>query len=88
MRCRQPARRGRIKVEPKPETRARFGHSPDDADALLLAFYAPDDDTNPGLVYNAWKCLGCGREFFWESGRRYLYCGEPGPLDDPYADRR
>ncbi|OYV73858.1 MAG: hypothetical protein B7Z72_01545 [Gemmatimonadetes bacterium 21-71-4] len=30
---------GRIKVEAKPETKARLGRSPDDADALLLAFY-------------------------------------------------
>ncbi len=30
---------GRIKVEPKADTRARLGRSPDDADALLLAFY-------------------------------------------------
>lgn len=30
---------GRIKVEPKDSTRARIGRSPDDADALLLAFY-------------------------------------------------
>ncbi len=31
---------GRIKVEPKDETRKRLGRSPDDADALLLAYYA------------------------------------------------
>lgn len=30
---------GRVKVEPKDETRKRLGRSPDDADALLLAFY-------------------------------------------------
>ncbi len=30
---------GRIKVEPKADTRARLGRSPDDADALLLAFH-------------------------------------------------
>jgi hypothetical protein len=79
---------GRIKVEPKPETRARIGHSPDDADALLLAFYAPDEETNSPFVYNIWTCLACGRGFCWESGRRCLYCGEPAPLDDPYADLR
>jgi hypothetical protein len=79
---------GRIKVEPKPETRARFGHSPDDADALLLAFYAPDEEPNSPFVYNIWTCLACGRGFCWESGRRCLYCGEPAPLDDPYADMR
>lgn len=32
---------GRIVIEPKDETKARIGRSPDDADALLLAFYAP-----------------------------------------------
>ena len=30
---------GRVKVEAKAETRARIGRSPDDADALLLAFF-------------------------------------------------
>jgi hypothetical protein len=79
---------GRIKVEPKPETRARLGHSPDDADALLLAFYAPDEEPNFPFVYNIWWCLGCGRGFVWESGRRCLYCGEPAPLDDPYRGLR
>jgi hypothetical protein len=32
--------RGRIRVEPKDEIRKRLGRSPDNADALLLAFYA------------------------------------------------
>ena len=32
--------KGRIRVEPKPEIIKRLGRSPDDADALLLAFYA------------------------------------------------
>jgi hypothetical protein len=31
---------GRIVVEPKEETKKRLGRSPDNADALLLAFYA------------------------------------------------
>lgn len=31
---------GRVKVEPKDDTRDRIGRSPDDADALLLCFYA------------------------------------------------
>lgn len=31
---------GRINVEPKEETKDRLGRSPDDADAVLLAFYA------------------------------------------------
>lgn len=34
-----PNTRGQIKVEPKDETRKRIGRSPDDGDALLLAFY-------------------------------------------------
>lgn len=32
---------GRIKIEPKADTRKRLKRSPDDADSLLLAFYAP-----------------------------------------------
>jgi len=32
---------GRIRVEPKNETKEKLGRSPDDADAVLLAFYAP-----------------------------------------------
>ncbi len=39
---------GRTKVEPKEETRERLGRSPDDADALLLAFYDP-----PTIVWTA-----------------------------------
>ncbi len=35
-----PDSSGRIKVERKEETRKRIGRSPDDADALLLAFYS------------------------------------------------
>jgi hypothetical protein len=38
-------RSGRIVIEPKDQVRARLGRSPDDADALLLAFYVP-----PGIV--------------------------------------
>lgn len=34
-----PDPQGRIKVEPKDKTRERLGRSPDDGDALLLAFY-------------------------------------------------
>lgn len=34
-------RRGRIQVEPKDEIRKRLGRSPDDGDALVLAFYEP-----------------------------------------------
>jgi hypothetical protein len=33
-----PDSSGRVKVEPKEKTRERIGRSPDDADALLLAF--------------------------------------------------
>lgn len=34
---------GRIKIEPKQETRKRLRRSPDDADALLLAYYCPPE---------------------------------------------
>jgi hypothetical protein len=30
---------GRVKIEAKADTRKRIGRSPDDADALLLAYY-------------------------------------------------
>jgi hypothetical protein len=33
--------KGRVKVEPKDEIRKRAGRSPDNADALLLAYYTP-----------------------------------------------
>lgn len=33
--------KGRVKVEPKDETRKRLGRSPDNADALLLAYFQP-----------------------------------------------
>lgn len=36
---------GRIRVEPKDDIIARLGRSPDNADALLLAFYAGSDPT-------------------------------------------
>lgn len=39
-----PNDRGQIKVEPKKDTRERLGRSPDDADALLLAFYTGAGD--------------------------------------------
>jgi hypothetical protein len=32
---------GRVKVEPKAETKKRLGRSPDDADALILAYHSP-----------------------------------------------
>lgn len=44
----KPDPSGRTKVEPKEETRERLGRSPDDADALLLAFYEP-----PTMIWTA-----------------------------------
>jgi hypothetical protein len=40
--------RGRIKIEKKDEIRKRLGRSPDNADALLLAYYTP-----PGAAADA-----------------------------------
>ena len=52
---------GRIKVEPKEVTKARLGRSPDDADALLLAFYDPVIPyTDPAFVYGMVTCEKCG----------------------------
>lgn len=42
--------RGRVKVEPKADTRKRLGRSPDGADALLLAYYVPPVTIDDGLV--------------------------------------
>lgn len=38
-------KRGLIQIEAKDEIRKRLGRSPDDADALVLAFYDPPEDT-------------------------------------------
>lgn len=43
---------GRVKVEPKDETRKRLGRSPDDADALLLAFYEPPSEPDDVVEYD------------------------------------
>jgi hypothetical protein len=37
--------KGRIRIEPKDDIRGRLGRSPDNADALLLAFYGARDET-------------------------------------------
>jgi hypothetical protein len=41
---------GRVKVEPKDDTRKRLGRSPDDADALLLAYFVPPPAPMEGTV--------------------------------------
>ena len=40
---------GRVKVEPKADTRKRLGRSPDGADALLLAYYVPPIIPDEGI---------------------------------------
>ncbi len=53
----EPDLKGRIKVEPKDDIRARTGgESPDEADALLLAYYVPADGMG---AY--WEALTSGR---------------------------
>ncbi len=42
--------RGRVKIEPKAETRKRLGRSPDLADALLLAYYVPPEYPDDGII--------------------------------------
>jgi hypothetical protein len=84
-----PDSSGRIKVEPKDETKKRLGRSPDEADALLLAFYDPAvAQPDPDFVYGVCWCARCGQGFVWSPGRRCPYCGQPAPLEDPFADRR
>lgn len=46
-----PDASGRIKVEPKDDVIERLGRSPDNADALLLAFYAGSDPTTDYFEY-------------------------------------
>ena len=46
----RPDSSGRTKVESKDETRKRLGRSPDDADALLLAFYVPPVEVEEGFI--------------------------------------
>ncbi len=41
---------GRVKVEPKKDTKKRLGRSPDDADALLLAYFVPPPEPFEGTV--------------------------------------
>ena len=75
---------GRIRVESKDAMRARLGRSPDDADALLLAFLAAGDETNPAYVYNMWTCIGCEFKFLWEAEKACKKCGVRAPLEDPF----
>jgi len=46
---------GRVKVEDKDDTRKRIGRSPDDADALLLAFYTRG---GPAVVHRSARRVG------------------------------
>jgi hypothetical protein len=48
--------KGRVKIEKKDDIRVRTGRSPDQADALLLAFYVARDGQ---AAY--WEALGSGR---------------------------
>ncbi len=75
---------GRVRVERKDETRTRLGRSPDDADALLLAFYSSTADTNPAFVWKIWTCARCEFGFKWEAGRSCKKCGERAPFEDPF----
>jgi hypothetical protein len=45
-----PDSMGRIKIEPKDETKKRIKRSPDDADATLLAFFSPPQTAGPAAV--------------------------------------
>ncbi len=83
-----PDSSGRIKVERKEDTRARLGRSPDDADALLLAFYAPIvAETDPDFVLGIVNCTACGDPYPWHPGGWCWHCGHPAPPENPYRDR-
>lgn len=47
----KPDSAGRTNVEPKKETKKRLKRSPDDADALILAFYSPPEAAGGGAVW-------------------------------------
>ncbi len=83
-----PDSSGRIEVERKEDTRARLGRSPDDADALLLAFYAPIvAETDPDFVLGIVNCTACGDPYPWHPGGWCWHCGHPAPPENPYRDR-
>ncbi len=79
---------GRTKVEPKEVTKARLGRSPDDSDALLLAFYDPlVPETDPAFVAGVVNCTACGEPYPWHPGGWCWHCGHPAPPENPYRDR-
>ena len=51
----KPDSSGRVKVEPKLETRSRLGRSPDDADALLLAYFRSSKTATSEGVFAMYK---------------------------------
>jgi hypothetical protein len=79
-----PDSAGRIKVERKDDTKGRLGRSPDDADALLLAFYDPVRFSDTDWIYSVWRCAGCGHGFSWGPGRACPRCGRAAPEADPF----
>jgi hypothetical protein len=82
-----PDSAGRIKVERKEDTKARLGRSPDDADALLLAFYAGAPAPDPEFLYGTWRCEQCGELSVWLPARPCRFCGKRFPAENPWADK-
>lgn len=76
---------GRIKVEPKEETKKRLGRSPDHADALLLAFYQPLQVVDTDWMYNIWTCRNprCGWKFTFSPYRPCPQCATRAPETYP-----
>lgn len=73
----RPDTAGRVKVEPKDDTRKRLGKSPDKADALNLAFYVPIEarmyDWN--AAYHIVTCGRCGRQYVDQpTGKACSFC--------------
>ena len=66
----KPTAQGKIQVEPKDETRKRLGRSPDDADALLLAFYG--GGSQAAAFMGAWRGM-----------REQAASAEPQPSQEP-----
>ena len=75
-------------MERKEDTKARLGRSPDHADALLLAFYAPVvAASDPAFVYGTVPCARCGELYPWHPGGWCWHCGHPAPRENPFAER-
>lgn len=76
---------GRIKVEPKEDTRKRLGRSPDDGDALLLAFY---EGASQDFLFEEGESTEAldGTELYVQRGTMAVRREDAGPIDPRLED--